>query len=394
MPTLAVPPGTAFGRLTVIEEAPRRNGLRAMLCRCECGTVKAADLNGLRCGRITSCGCARREALRRIDVPPGTVFGLFTVIEEARLPVGKSTRRAMLCRCACGKRKTVLFASLRTGRSRSCGCWRQEVQASDVARLNPGEVPLYGKRACGRVAAVDVEDFALVMQYRWHVLEHDPAAPGRRAHGPYVVYDAYPEGRGGTRITVYMHQLITGSRFIDHIDGDPLNNRRSNLRPATKSQNGANARKNPGKTSRYKGVFWDRERSGWQAKITVERQQVCLGRFANEEDAALAYDLAAREAFGEFALTNFPDAPEPAALADWRARREAECAAVDALKGRKISASKQEWWKARPVVTHICRGCGGEFQSNATRVFYCSGKCKQRGYSQQERERQQQSRLF
>lgn len=288
----------------------------------------------------------------------------------------------------------MLLASLRTGRSRSCGCWRQGVQIGDVARLKPGEVPLYGKRARGRVAFVDLEDYSLALQHRWHVLEHDPVAPGRRAHGPYAAYVAHSGGRGGTRITVYMHQLITGSRFIDHIDGDPLNNRRSNLRPATKSQNGANARKNPGKTSRYKGVFWGRERSGWQAKITVERQQVCLGRFANEEDAALAYDLAAREAFGEFALTNFPDAPEPAVLADWRARRETECAAVDALKGRKISASKQEWWKARPVVTHICRGCGGEFQSNATRVFYCSGKCKQRGYSQQERERQQQSRLF
>jgi predicted Zn-ribbon and HTH transcriptional regulator len=190
-----------------------------------------------------------------------------------------------------------------------------------------------------------------------------------------------------------MHQLIAGSRNVDHVDGNGLNNRRSNLRPATKSQNGANARKNPGKTSRYKGVFWDRERSAWQAKIMVNRKALSLGRFASEEDAALAYDLAAREAFGEFALTNFQPL-DPVALADWRARREAESAAVSAQGVRKISASKQEWWKARPLVTHVCKGCGAEFQSNAVRVFYCSGKCKQQDYSRQERERQQEGRLF
>lgn len=73
---------------------------------------------------------------------------------------------------------------------------------------------------------------------------------------------------------------------------------------------------------------------------------------------------------------------------------EAELVAVHAEGRRKISASKQEWWKERPLVTHTCRTCGGEFESNAPRVFYCSGKCKQRGYARQERERQCEGRLF
>jgi hypothetical protein len=297
----------------------------------------------------------------------------------------------MLCQCECGQQKTVALQILRSGRTKSCGCLRRGVQASDLARVKPGEVPLYGKRARGRVAFVDLEDYSLVMQHRWHVLEHDPVAPGRRAHGPYAAYLTYQGGRGGTRVTVYMHQLIAGSRGVDHVDGNGLNNRRSNLRPATKSQNGANARKNPGKTSRYKGVFWDRQRSAWQAKIMVNRQQINLGRFANEEDAALAYDLAAREAFGEFALANFTDVPS---RANFQARREAELAEVRAEGRRKISTSKQEWWKDRPLVPHTCSVCGGEFQSNAVRVFYCSSACKNRKYSQQERERQQEGRLF
>lgn len=313
----------------------------------------------------------------RIDIPPGIVFGRLTVVEEARLPVGNSTKRAMLCRCECGQQKTVLLEHLRSGASRSCGCARRGVQAEDVARLIPGEVPLYGKRARGRVAIVDIEDYGLVMQHRWHVLEHDPVAPGRRAHGPYAVYDSR---QGGIRVAVYMHQLIAGhprSGRIDHIDGNGLNNRRSNLRPASKQQNGANARKNPGKSSAYKGVFWDHRRSRWVATIMVDGRTQRLGRFGDEQDAAHAYDAAARASFADFALLNFPDAPMEAMRPEWIARQEAEHAVADAEGRRKISESKQEWWRERPLAIHVCRVCGAEFQSNAVRVFYCSRRCKE-----------------
>lgn len=256
-------------------------------------------------------------------------------------------------------------------------------------------VPLHGKIAAGRVTEVDDGDYDLVMQHRWHVMEHAPAAPGRRSHGPYVVSVKYHGGRKGRRETIWMHQLITGWPRVDHQDGNGLNNQRYNLRPATKSQNGANARKNLGKSSRYKGVTWDRRRSSWAAKIMVNRQVRTLGRFANEEDAALAYDTAAREAFGEFARTNFPDEPTAAMQADWQARREAERAAVDAAGRRKISASKQEWWKERPFATHVCTICGNEFQSNWVRVaLYCSRKCNDAAKRQRGRERRREGRLF
>lgn len=68
----------------------------------------------------------------RIDIPPGTVFGRLTVIEEARTPGG---RRAMLCRCECGTEKVVDLAKLRAGHTRSCGCLHRE-QAVDLARIN------------------------------------------------------------------------------------------------------------------------------------------------------------------------------------------------------------------------------------------------------------------
>ena len=167
-------------------------------------------------------------------------------------------------------------------------------------------VPLHGKIAASRVALVDDADYDLVMQYRWHVMEHEPTAPGRRGHGPYALYEKRHGGRKGRRETIWMHQLITGWAFVDHRDGNGLNNQRPNLRPASKAQNMANSRKNPGKSSKYKGVTWDRQRSRWMAKIMVNGRTRSQGRFTNEGDAARAYDAAAREAFGAFARLNFP----------------------------------------------------------------------------------------
>jgi hypothetical protein len=92
--------------------------------------------------------------------------------------------------------------------------------------------------------------------------------------------------------------------MLDHIDGDRVNNRIGNLRIATRAQNAANRRPRAGGTSQFKGVSWDKDRGEWRARIKVDGRWRHLGRFTNPEDAARAYDLAAVEAFGAFALTN------------------------------------------------------------------------------------------
>lgn len=165
-------------------------------------------------------------------------------------------------------------------------------------------VPLYGRIAAGRVALVDDGDFELVSAYRWNVWVQ--TFPDGRINGPYVITPIYVKGVG-TRTTLKMHRLITGYAETDHINHDGLDNRRSNLRPATSAQNKANMRKRPGRwSSPYKGVFWNRQCGKWQAEIVTNRKPRYLGRFVNEVDAALAYDAAARELFGEFAYLNFP----------------------------------------------------------------------------------------
>jgi HNH endonuclease len=286
MRSIDVPAGTVFGRLTVIKET--RTGsrnIRAMICLCACGAEKIVQLTHLTTGHTTSCGC-----LRLTLIAPGTVFGRLAAVVPALTPNGRS---AMLCECECGKQKIVQVAKLLSGHVKSCGCLlRPEI---DLARLGPGEVPLYGKKAAGRVARVDAGDFDLVMQYRWHIGEQKNI-PGQLPHVAYAKTNA----GGGLR----MHNLITGWLFVDHIDHNGLNNRRSNLREATKAQNAANERKRPGCSSRYKGVIWQANR--WAARIEVGDEKRYLGRFISEEAAARAYDAAAREGFGEFACLNFP----------------------------------------------------------------------------------------
>jgi hypothetical protein len=113
----------------------------------------------------------------------------------------------------------------------------------------------------------------------------------------------------GKQPTLLMHRFILGitdSKVkVDHRNRYGLDNRRENLRLPTNSQNGANANKcRRGASSRFRGVSWHKRIGKWGAHIGVNRKLIHLGYFAEELDAARAYDAAAREHFGEFAHFN------------------------------------------------------------------------------------------
>ena len=112
----------------------------------------------------------------------------------------------------------------------------------------------------------------------------------------------------GERMRLRMHSLLMGRSGVDHINRNGLDNRRSNLRFASPSQNSANRAGRPDGSSQYKGVHWHRGMRKWAASMKAVDRQRHLGYFTDEAEAARVYDAAAREAFGEYAYLNFPEA--------------------------------------------------------------------------------------
>lgn len=169
------------------------------------------------------------------------------------------------------------------------------------------EIPLSSKKYPGLVALVDDEDAELVAGYVWCPVKD---------RNTFYAY-AHVPGSGPSTTTgkkIKMHRLIcpdiTGQ--IDHADRNGLNNQRSNLRPATDTQQNAN--KGLRSASGFKGVSWNKENQKWQVYIRVPNPdggrgtRRSLGRFDDPAEAAMAYDRAARELHGEFAYLNFPRA--------------------------------------------------------------------------------------
>lgn len=163
------------------------------------------------------------------------------------------------------------------------------------------EVPI----SQGRIALVDDEDFEAVMRFRWQVFRAE------RKQGPDVLYARRKnrENDGDRRYPVMHRMILPGFAMIDHKDGNGLNNQKSNLRPATNSQNQANrSTHKPGETSHFRGVYLHRKTMKWNAHIRANGKMINLGYFVDEIAAAKAYDEAAVHFFGEFARPNFPKA--------------------------------------------------------------------------------------
>ena len=124
----------------------------------------------------------------------------------------------------------------------------------------------------------------------------------RNKKGRCYVYLADSKGKSMGGLHIFLMKPPKGL-IVDHKNGDGLDNSRSNLRIATKAQNGQNKTKRKGTSSQYKGVCL--HKSGkWVAAIVVNGKRVHLGCYAAEQEAARAYDAAATTHFGEFAFTN------------------------------------------------------------------------------------------
>jgi hypothetical protein len=149
----------------------------------------------------------------------------------------------------------------------------------------------------GLFALVDDEDYDILNNYKWHITEN------KNKLTKYASRRQYPENK-----MIKMHRQIMGAIdpkiHIDHIDGNGLNNCKSNLRICTLSENNRNITKRKNCTSKYKGVHYSKRDDLYTAYINCNKKRTYIGWFKNEIEAAKAYNKSALELFGEFAKLN------------------------------------------------------------------------------------------
>lgn len=192
----------------------------------------------------------------------------------------------------------------------------------------PVRIPLSGATGAGQYALIDAADFYCVAPFTWWL----------SGVGEYASAHTRANGK---KQTVKMHRLILGitdeSTYVDHINGDKLDNRRSNLRIASRAENMRNSKAKDAKrtASIFKGVF--KQGNGWQASICVDYQQIYLGFFGTQREAAQAYNDAATLHFGEFARLNDLTLIEPSDDPDIRTPQHSH------YKGVSYHTKQRKW---------------------------------------------------
>jgi hypothetical protein len=225
----------------------------------------------------------------------------------------------------------------------------------------------------GKYAIVDADDYERLSKYKWHV----------RSDGNTSYAFRWSSTRGGKKShRILMHNQIINipeGLVCDHINRKPLDNRKTNLRPATVSQNNCNRCNTGQTTSRYRGVSQDARSNKWRAQIYANGRKINLGTFDDKVDAAKAYDAAARKYHGEFAVLNFPD-HMPSWIMVWLcgffAKMGEKC--VQLFKScRKLLESARKCAKTAPdasreIDVSICRFLHTVYQNNVKVTETCA----------------------
>lgn len=150
-----------------------------------------------------------------------------------------------------------------------------------------------------KTAKIDDIDFERVSRWKWSY------CPNR---GGYAVRnETYAPGKHRYLLMARFIMNAPKGKFVDHINGDTLDNRRSNLRIATHAQNQMNQRRRSDNTSGYKGVQWSKQKQKWIAVAWKAGHLYYGGASGDKVEAAEAYDRLATRLFGEFARLNFPE---------------------------------------------------------------------------------------
>lgn len=223
----------------------------------------------------------------------GQRFGKLIVLEISNLKIKKNGGIVTMwkCQCDCGKVKNVSGSDLRQGKTTSCGCYRKEHNRAVQQKSNRYDLTgEYG--ICyfnnGGFFIFDLEDYELLKSYTW---------TNRKG------YASSCKRENGKPIPINAHRLIMGvidsNLEIDHINGEPSDNRKINLRIVNHVDNMKNRKLSKRNKSGYTGVSQTKN-GKWRARIRQNKQNIWLGVFETKEEATQARKDAEEKYFGDF----------------------------------------------------------------------------------------------
>lgn len=230
----------------------------------------------------------------------GMVFGRLTVVRQTDdyLHPNGSRRAQWLCECSCAEHKLVVVCGDRLkakNGTRSCGCLQKEsLQPIHNSKRKMNTYNLSGVYGVGWTTNTnkefyfDLEDYDKIKDYCWHeeIME--------------CGYHALVTRERLSNTNIRMHWLILG-KHLDHINRNPLDNRKENLRSATDEENARNRNIRSDNTSGIVGVTWNHSRKKWIARISNNKERIYLGAFDNKSDAIVARLNAESMYYCEFA---------------------------------------------------------------------------------------------
>lgn len=228
-------------------------------------------------------------------------FGRLKVLYRTEDKITPSGRHLPMwhCICKCNKEKDILGWHLTSGKIQSCGCLQKEIAKNVNTKRN--KYDLSGKYGVGyfnnsdKFFIFDIEDFDVISKYTWYL-----------SNNGYVISSTYKgDGTGGDLIhRVIMGLSNTDERCVDHINHNPLDNRKENLRVCTIQNNNCNQKLSSRNTSNTTGVDYIQNLSKWRARIHANGEEIHLGVFDSFDDAVRARKEAENEYFGEYSYDN------------------------------------------------------------------------------------------
>ena len=216
----------------------------------------------------------------------GKKFGRLTVLEE----FSKNGRKYCKCLCDCGNECQIRKDCVKKGKIKSCGCLKKIKHKLDNGRyrklvsntIEEKENYIIIKiESKGQTydCLIDKEDYPKVKDFRWSL-------KGKNSF--YIESNSYGK-------KILLHRIVLNARekqYIDHINHNPLDNRKCNLRICTNQQNSFN--------KKSKGYYWNKNSKKWQAQISIDKTWINLGKYNTEFEAKEARRKAEEKYFGEF----------------------------------------------------------------------------------------------